>query len=73
MPDEFDVFLSHNSRDKPAVEEIATYLRPARLAGQKQAAAGRLEAMTWVDLRRGLTDDGLARLVWGITGTKEPV
>jgi len=29
-----------------------------------------LEAMTWVDLRVGLTDEGLARLVWGITGTK---
>jgi hypothetical protein len=29
-----------------------------------------LESLTWVDLREGLTDDGLARLVWGITGTK---
>lgn len=27
MPDKFDVFLSHNSRDKPAVEEIAARLR----------------------------------------------
>ena len=27
MADEFDVFLSHNSRDKPAVEEIAARLR----------------------------------------------
>lgn len=29
-----------------------------------------LEAFTWVDLRQGLTEDGLARLVWGITGKK---
>jgi hypothetical protein len=29
-----------------------------------------LEAFTWVDLRGGLTEDGLARLAWGITGTK---
>ena len=26
MPDEYDVFLSHNSRDKPAVEEVAARL-----------------------------------------------
>lgn len=25
---------------------------------------------TWVDLRSGVTEDGLARLVWGITGRK---
>ncbi|MCY2987240.1 MAG: toll/interleukin-1 receptor domain-containing protein [Planctomycetota bacterium] len=25
---------------------------------------------TWVDLRSGLTDDGLAKLIWGITGKK---
>src|SRR5262249_26789857 len=25
---------------------------------------------TWVDLRQGLSEDGLARLVWGITGEK---
>jgi hypothetical protein len=29
--------------------------------------------VTWVDLRKGLTADGLGRLVCGITGTKEPV
>src|SRR5436305_11764404 len=29
-----------------------------------------LEAFTWVDLRSGRTEDGLARLVWGITGEK---
>ena len=29
-----------------------------------------LEAFTWVDLRRGLTPDGLERLRWGITGQK---
>jgi hypothetical protein len=27
MPDQFDVFLSHNSRDKPVVEAIAARLR----------------------------------------------
>lgn len=137
MPDEFDVFLSHNSRDKPAVEEIATRLRdrglrvwldkdelrpglPWQEGLEEGVRASRsvavfvgkdglgawqepemraflararreeipvipvllpgcpetpqltlfLEAMTWVDLRGGLTDEGLARLVWGITGTK---
>ena len=29
-----------------------------------------LEAKTWVDLRNGLTPDGLERLQWGITGKK---
>lgn len=29
-----------------------------------------LEAFTWVDLRRGLTAEGLERLQWGITGKK---
>jgi hypothetical protein len=29
-----------------------------------------LKAFTWVDLRGGLSDDGLDRLVWGITGEK---
>lgn len=29
-----------------------------------------LEALTWVDLRGGVTEDGLARLIWGITGIK---
>jgi hypothetical protein len=29
-----------------------------------------LQAFTWVDLRSGLTDDGLDRLEWGITGVK---
>ncbi len=29
-----------------------------------------LKAFTWVDLRGGLDDDGLDRLVWGITGQK---
>ena len=29
-----------------------------------------LRAFTWVDLRIGLTDDGLDRLEWGITGVK---
>jgi hypothetical protein len=29
-----------------------------------------LQAFTWVDLRAGLTEEGLARLAWGITGAK---
>ena len=29
-----------------------------------------LEEFTWVDLRNGLTKDGLDKLVWGITGMK---
>jgi len=29
-----------------------------------------LRGVTWVDLRSGLTDDGLERLEWGITGIK---
>jgi len=137
MPDEFDVFLSHNSRDKPAVEEIAARLRDRGLrvwldkdelqpglpwqegleagvqtsrsvavfVGKEGMGAWQepemraffarsrreeipvipvllpgcpgfprltlfLQGLTWVDLRQGLTDDGLARLVWGITGTK---
>jgi hypothetical protein len=137
VPDDFDVFLSHNSRDKPAVKEIAALLRDRGLrvwldkdelrpglpwqegleAGVRAsrsvavfvgkdgmgpwqrpemraflALSAReerpvipvllpgcpespqlslfLEAMTWVDLRQGLTDEGLARLVWGITGVK---
>ena len=137
MPDEFDVFLSHNSRDKPAVEEIAAFLRdrglrvwldkdelrpglPWQKGLEEGVKASRsvavfvgkdglgpwqepemraflararreeipvipvllpgcpdspqlslfLEAMTWVDLREGLTGGGLDRLVWGITGTK---
>jgi uncharacterized membrane protein YeaQ/YmgE (transglycosylase-associated protein family) len=38
----------------------------------EQALAGFLRALTWVDLRGGLSTDGLARLVWGITGEKDP-
>jgi tetratricopeptide (TPR) repeat protein len=131
----FDVFLSHNSRDKPAVRQIAQALKdrglrvwldewelvPGRrwipalekaLETTKAAAVmvgesgfGRweqpeyegslsefvdrgipvipvllpgapekpklplfLKGFTWVDLREGLTTDGLDRLVWGITG-----
>ncbi|HBL27214.1 MAG TPA: hypothetical protein DD490_10300 [Acidobacteria bacterium] len=138
MPDGFDVFLSHSSQDKPAVEEIARHLRgrglrvwldkdelrpglpwqegleegvrasrsvavfvgadgmgawqtpemraflarskkeeipviPVLLPGcpDSPQLALFLEAMTWVDLRPGLTDDGLDRLVWGITGRKD--
>ncbi len=140
MPADFDVFLSHNSRDKPQVEQIAMRLhdrglrawldkwelRPGfpwqeGLEGGIQAARAVavfvganglgawqepemrafiarsrrekvpvipvllpgcpdspqltlfLEAFTWVDLRHRLTDEGLARLAWGITGAKPDV
>jgi hypothetical protein len=29
-----------------------------------------LQAFTWVDLRDGVTEENLDRLVWGITGQK---
>jgi hypothetical protein len=137
MPAQLDVFLSHNSRDKPIVEEIAARLRERGLtfwldklelqpglpwqegleegirasrtvavfigadglgaweAPEMRAFIDRsrrervpvipvllpgcpdspglplfLEAFTWVDLRKGLTEEGIARLAWGITGTK---
>jgi hypothetical protein len=137
MPDGFDVFLSHNSRDKPVVEEIGSLLEGQGLRvwldkwelrpgfpwqegleeGIQASRAGAvfvgveglgswqepemrafiarsrrekipvipvllpgcpespqltvfLEAFTWVDLRDGLTEAGLARLLWGITGKK---
>lgn len=140
MPDKFDVFLSHNSRDKPVVEEIATQLRERglrvwldkdelrpgfpwqegleeaiRLSRAVAVFVGKdglgawetpemraflarskreeipvipvllpncpsspklglfLEALTWVDLREGLSNDGISSLVWGITGTKGPL
>jgi WD40 repeat protein len=137
QPATFDVFLSHNSRDKPAVRQLRDrivehdlavwfdedQLRPGipwqqllesgiknsrsvavlvgkdgigpweneemRAALQLAVKDGRpvipvllpgltappelplfLSNRTWVDLRAGLTDDGVARLIWGITGEK---
>lgn len=137
MTDGFDVFLSHNSRDKPVVEEIGTWLkgqglrvwldkwelRPgfpwqegleegaqtSRAAAVFVGAEGLgswqepemrafvarskrermpvipvllpgcpespqltlfLEELTWVDLRNGVNPEGLAQLLWGITGKK---
>ena len=136
---EFDVFLSHNSRDKPAVRELKLLLSTNGLAvwldedelqpgvpWQQLLEAGikssrsvailvgkdglgpwedeemqaalvlavrdRLPAIpvllpgasvqpelpmflanrTWVDLRAGFAGEGIARLVWGITGVKPP-
>ena len=133
----FDVFLSHNSKDKPVVRQIVAglrsrginpwfdeeQLRPGLLwqdGLQEAIAASRtaavclgpdgygdwekaeiralvqklvkqqlpvipvllpgapetfdlgiyLEQATWVDLRNGLTEEGLDRLYWGITGRK---
>ena len=41
------------------------------LLGESKVPGGLfLKAFTWVDLRGGLTDDGLDRLQWGITGQK---
>ncbi|MFL6202551.1 MAG: tetratricopeptide repeat protein, partial [Thermoanaerobaculia bacterium] len=134
----YDLFLSHNSKDKPAVREIAKVLRALRLrvwldeddlvpgrpwqealeeiiqtAKAAAVLVGRdglgpwenqemrgclsefvnrrlpvipvllpgaptkpdlpffLRAFTWVDLRDGITFEGLDRLVWGITGEKQ--
>jgi hypothetical protein len=139
MSPAFDVFLSHNSQDKPAVREIAQALRARRLrpwldewelrpghswqealeesikaAPSAAILVGRdglgswedremraclvdfterkrpvipvllpgapdkpdlplfLKDYTWVDLRGGLTEEGLDRLCWGITGQKPP-
>lgn len=133
----FDVFLSHNSTDKPAVRDLKQLLLGARITSwldedelqpgipwqerlemgirssnsvavligkdglgpwedEEMQAALRLAVRgkrpvipvlmpgapskpelpmflgnrTWVDLRRGLTDEGLDRLQWGITGIK---
>ena len=135
----FDVFLSHNSKDKPAVRELKLLLSTNGLAvwldedelqpgipwqqlleagirssrsvailvgkdglgpweGEEMQAAlvlavrDRLPAIpvllpgasaqpelpmflanrTWVDLRAGFAGEGIARLVWGITGVKPP-
>jgi tetratricopeptide (TPR) repeat protein len=138
--DIFDVFLSHNSRDKPAVIRIAEALRDRRglkvwldvwelppgrpwqdaletilrtvrsaaiLVGQDGLGPWEIPEMraalnemvhrqmpvipvllpgaprspefpfflaqnTWVDLRDGLSEEGLDRLQWGITGEKKP-
>lgn len=141
MPDAiFDVFLSHNSKDKPAVRQIADALRDARglkvwldewelppgvpwqdeletiiktvrsaavLVGKDGLGPWEMPEMRaclsemvdrklrvipvllpgtpsapqlplflkqnkWVDLRGGITDEGLDNLHWGITG-KKPV
>ncbi|WP_411726569.1 TIR domain-containing protein [Methyloglobulus sp.] len=133
----FDVFLSHNSQDKPIVRELAQALKSRGLRvwlDEEQLVPGQpwqealetiiktthasavligedglgpwespemraclaefvkrklpvipvllsnasakpelplfLQAFTWVDLRDGLTDQGLDKLAWGITGIK---
>lgn len=133
----FDVFLSHNGNDKPAVRDLAEVLKRRGIKvwlDEEQLAPGRMwqegledilgsvrtaavligpddlgpwEAMemrssleeavrrdmpvipvllpgssekpslprflhqfTWVDLRSGLSDRGIDRLIWGITGVK---
>ncbi|MCP4663031.1 MAG: protein kinase [bacterium] len=140
MSFDFDVFLSHNSRDKPAVRQLGEALKqrglriwlddwelvPGRpwqealkeiiettraaavLVGKDglgpwqepemracvsefvarevpvipvllPGAPGKpelpifLKQFTWVDLREGITEEGLDRLVWGITGQKPVV
>jgi len=133
----FDVFLSHNSKDKPAVRQLAEELKKRGLrvwldewelvpgrpwqealeeiiqttksaavlvgadglgpweipemrgclsefmdrrlsvipvllpgASQQPVLPLFLKRFAWVDFREGLTNDGLDRLVWGITGKK---
>lgn len=137
MNESFHVFLSHNSKDKPAVRQLAQALQARGLKvwlDEEQLVPGRpwqqalesiiqtahtaavlvgkdgagpweipemraclsgfvarylpvipvllpgaptqpelplfLQELTWVDLRDGLTDEGLNRLEWGITGVK---
>jgi len=137
MNKRFDVFLSHNSRDKPAVRELAEALRARGLkvwldewelvpgrpwqealeevietTGSSAVLVGKdglgpwqdaemrgclsefvrrklpvipvllpgalempklpifLVRFTWIDLGGGLTEEGLDRLQWGITGEK---
>jgi hypothetical protein len=139
MSESFDVFLSHNGKDKPAVRQLAEALRQhdlkvwldewelvpgcpwlkaleeiIRTTRSAAVLVGRdglgpweipemwgclsefvkrnlpvipvllpgapikpelplfLHAFTWVDLRGGLTKEGLDRLQWGITGVKTP-
>ena len=138
MSGSFDVFLSHNSKDKPMVRQLAKALQERGLQvwlDEEQLVPGRpwqealermiqtartaavlvgqdglgpweipemrvclsefvnrylpvipvllpdapgkpelplfLRAFTWVDLRGGLTDEGLDRLEWGITGERK--
>ncbi len=140
MNEQFDVFLSHNSKDKPAVRELAKALRaygitvwldedelrpgvswqkllekgikasksgavivgkdgigpwedeemeallqlavrqklpviPVLLPGaaQKPELPVFLANRTWVDLRDGLSEEGVGKIVWGITGQKPKV
>ena len=135
--EQFDVFLSHNSKDKPAVIQLAQALKdrgikvwldawelppgsrwqeeleniirttktaavlvggdglgpweepemraclnqfvrrklpviPVLLPGapQKPELPLFLQEFTWLDLRDGLTEEAVDKLVWGITGTK---
>ncbi|HKH46062.1 MAG TPA: toll/interleukin-1 receptor domain-containing protein [Thermoanaerobaculia bacterium] len=137
MTESFDVFLSHNSKDKPAVRELAETLRarglkvwldewelvpgrpwqealeevietcrssavlvgkdglgpwqnkemrvclsefldrdlpviPVLLPGapEKPTLPIFLKGFTWVDLRGGLTEEGIDRLQWGATGKR---
>jgi nucleotide-binding universal stress UspA family protein len=136
-PESFDIFLSHNSKDKPAVRELAEALRArglrvwldewelvpgrpwqeeleaiiettrsaavlvgkdglgpwqnAEMRGFLEEFVNRklpmipvllpdapempslpffLKRFTWVDLRAGLTEEGLDLLQWGITGER---
>jgi hypothetical protein len=137
MTKSFDIFLSHNSKDKPAVRELAAALRARGLKvwlDEWELVPGRpweealeeiiettrssavlvgkdgfgpwhdtemrsclaefvdrklpvipvllpgapemprlplfLKRFTWVDLREGLTEEGLDRLMWGATGSR---
>ncbi|HEX3150476.1 MAG TPA: toll/interleukin-1 receptor domain-containing protein [Gemmataceae bacterium] len=57
-----------NDKKVGAVVPIIPVLLPGAPADVKLPLF--LEAFTWVDLRQGLTVDGLERLRWGITGLK---
>ncbi len=63
---EMEVFLDR------AMRESELPVIPVLLPGAPEKAELRpfLKLFTWVDLRKGVTPEGLERLVWGITGKK---
>ncbi len=63
---EMEVFLNRATRDESlAVIPVLLPTAPAQIELQEF-----LKLYTWVDLRGGVTEEGLARLVWGVTGEK---
>ena len=64
----YDVFLSHASADKPAVEHLARKLPAGHKPGEEKLPRF-FRGLTWVDFRAGLDDeDAFRRLLAGIRG-----